>query len=215
MKKILMPVVASTALATTFYASAIAAVANTGYETTSDSNIHVTEDTVEHNDGSSSGSTSLPANKDITIKAYAPVVDADIQHVYAVTISAQELTFTFDYADQSVVWNPVKGVYETTSDTGTWSSAQTINITNYSDLALNVAANATSDDANVTITPTLDKTLLAKLADQVDSAAQSVTADQKATLTVGLSGTPSAPLHQTQANANTIGKVTLSFTDVQ
>ena len=77
-----------------------------------------------------------------------------IVHVYAVTISATELTFTWNNT-ANTIWNPEILDYETGA-AGSWDNvSRTITINNYSDVGITVTPNNTTidtSDANLEVT---------------------------------------------------------------
>lgn len=139
-------------------------------------------------------------------------------NVYAVSIDTTELSFSYGSAT-SYIWNPEKQQYVIVTGSGTsteWRpTAETITITNYSDLPIDVEATFQkvediADNFTVSFTDTDENTK----SDSKLSLAAAVTTDslketgipKVGAFTVALSGTPSVPYANTK-----LGTITLTI----
>ncbi len=94
------------------------------------------------------------ASQDVTVKLQTSGSQTTT-HVYAISYSATELTFTYQQGG-SRTWNPEKLQYDIAGDGGQWNAqTQAITVTNYSDLPVDVTAAVganTIETGNVTVT---------------------------------------------------------------
>lgn len=151
MKKVL-----ATAMALAMLASAVTINAGAAY--LSDPN-HFTDDTSglnSSNAGISANGVKDPiASKDVEVKIQTSG-DVNTTHVYAISYSHTELTFTYEMGGTRV-WNPETLKYENKDGGGTWSRAtQEITVKNYSDLGVKITAavdqEGLPEQGNVTVT---------------------------------------------------------------
>lgn len=151
MKKVL-----ATAMALAMLASAVTINAGAAYP--SDPN-HFTDDTSGLNSSnagiSANGAKDPIASKDVEVKIQTSG-DVNTTHVYAISYSHTELTFTYKMGGTRV-WNPETLKYENKDGGGTWNRAtQEITVKNYSDLGVKITAAVNQDglpeQGNVTVT---------------------------------------------------------------
>lgn len=125
----------------------------------SDTGTKITQDGAGNNDHagtaaqSGDGTGTVIGEQNIPVKVVTNSSGGTV-HVYAVTISATELTFTWNNT-ASTIWNPETLKYETGS-AGSWAQAtQTLTINNYSDVGITVTPDnpaPTSSDQNISVT---------------------------------------------------------------
>lgn len=143
-------------------------------------------------------------SKDIAIKLKTESGGGDV-HVYAVSFSATELTFTWNNT-ATTIWNPETLEYETSSAEGGWANAsQKITVKNYSDVAIKVTADntaPTSSDTGVTVA--VDGPL--ELASAYDGTATGTVKEGDITVTVN--GTPD----KAYLTATEVARFTLNVT---
>lgn len=120
---------------------------------------HLTEDTANNTStaGKAAGTedttgTSI-GSKEVVVKLQNSSTGGTT-HVYAVSFSATELTFTWNNT-ATTIWNPETLQYETNNDQGSWSEMKkVIKVNNYSDVAIKVAPDKdapASSDRGVTL----------------------------------------------------------------
>lgn len=171
---------------------------------------HLTTDTA--NNTSTAGKPASPGDttdtligsQEIPVKLQT-VSGGGTTHVYAVSFSTTEVTFTWSNT-ASTIWNPETLKYETNNDEGSWQAAtQTITVNNYSDIAIKVEADndaPTSSDAGVTLA--VNGPL--ELASAYDNT--TVGSVKSGDITVTVSGTPEV----VYPNATQIATFTLNVT---
>lgn len=80
-------------------------------------------------------------------------VNGDPAVVYHVVIAWDALTFTYDFGEQSSVWDTTNHQYQTTTGTVGWDkTTANITITNHSNAAVNYAASFASSSSTSSVT---------------------------------------------------------------
>ena len=151
MKKVL-----ATAMALAMLASAVTINAGAAYR---DDPNHFTDDTPGLNSDSAGISATTAKNpiasKNVEVKIQTSG-DVNTTHVYAISYSHTELTFTYEMGGTRV-WNPETLKYENKDGGGIWNrDTQEITVKNYSDLGVKITAAVAQEglpeQGNVTVT---------------------------------------------------------------
>lgn len=153
---------------------------------------------VVEGDGYTPGTTIGTGSVDVMVQT---ATEPTITNVYSVGISTTTLTFNYGGA-ASYIWNPTDLRYEVIGNTGgdgtlwTATTGDTIEVTNYSDLPIEVEASYTadgtvteSDQIDVTLTPDVGGTPTLSLESAVTTGDLDATGEPVAdSFTVALSG---------------------------
>ena len=148
-----------------------------------------------------------------TIDVTASINDGEgsVTHVYAVSINTTSLSFTYGNNATSYIWNPSKLQYDLVTGSGGdngWSGSQSISVTNYSDLPVDVTAAYQAETGHEGITASFSTSDTLSL----DAATDGITGTSgtgtkvDGTFTMSLTGAPGA-----LADNTVIGTVTLTF----
>ena len=139
------------------------------------------------------GSTVGTGNVDVKIETST---SATITHVYAIAYSTTELSYT--YGATNYVWNPEDQVYDLVSSGDTWSNngGNTITVTNYSDLPVDVTATfqketAITDNITANFADSNTLKLASAVTDNTDITSQGTPTSN--TFTVSLTGSATKP----------------------
>lgn len=224
MKKVLASTLALAMLLGTTTINAGAATSS-GYFPTSESNNHFTDDTARNSGDTATGNASNEhagieatsvtgdtiTSKDVTVKLTTGGT-VSTTNVYAVTYDVTELTFTYSYGGTRI-WNPetLEYEYDNSGVTG-WNNntTRTINITNYSDLAVKVTAAAGAVSANgvtLAVKETTGQTNELTLGSAYSAGSTNAATNGSFTVTVG--GAPTGDYKGTE-----IAKITLTLSKV-
>ena len=204
---------------------------NVEYDATGADEEHENDKNTEHGGGMIAGTDDAPrytadetiATGSVDVKGWTNTNAGSVTHVYAVSITTTELTFSYGTSGTSLIWDPSKLQYvEAGTSTGGWQGeGQEILVTNYSDLPVDVTAVYTPqpgfDAISGTITDTDDtnsdgtislKAATAGIGSNYTGTGTKV--DGKFTLALSTTG-GSTPALGTQASPSNIGTVTLTF----
>lgn len=236
MKRILALTLSLAMLAGLMTVSAVAAESSPTYNEASS---HVTYDATgageEHandkntdNGGMIAGTDTAPrytadetiATGSVGVKGWTNTDAGSVTHVYAVSITTTELTFSYGSSGTSYIWDPSSLTYiQHGASSSEWNEdEQKIIVTNYSDLSVDVTAEYTPETAFSAVTGTItdtdgepdDGTI--SLAAATGTISNYVGTGKKVdgSFTLSLSGTPAA-MGSSAGDATTIGTVTLTF----
>lgn len=193
---------------------------NVDYELIDGGEKHENQKNTNNGGGMIAGTGSNPTNYDEgesiasgTINVTASINDegGSITHVYAVSINTTSLSFTYGNNATSYIWNPSKLQYDLVTGNGGdngWSNSQSINVTNYSDLPVDVTAEYQAETGHEGISATFSGSNTLSLDAATDGITGTLGTGTKVggTFTMSLTGTPGA-----LADNTVIGTVTLTF----
>lgn len=193
---------------------------NVDYELIDSGEKHENQKNTNNGGGMIAGTGSNPTNYDEgeaiasgTIDVTASINDREgsVTHVYAVSINTTSLSFTYGSGATSYIWNPSKLQYDVVTSSGGengWSAGQSINVTNYSDLPVDVTAAYQADPGHESISASFSASNTLSLNAATDGITGTTGTGTKVdgTFTMSLTGTPGALAADT-----TIGTVTLTF----
>ena len=163
------------------------------------------------------------ATGSVGVKGWTNMNEGSVTHVYAVSITTTELTFSYGTSGTSYIWDPSKLQYvsQGTSDGGWQEKGQEILVTNYSDLPVDVTAEYASQPGFGAISGTITDTddtnpdgtiSLAAATTGIEENYSGIGTKVDGKFTLALSTTAgSTPALGTQASPSTIGTVTLTF----
>ena len=241
MKRILALTLSLAMLAGLMTVSAVAAESSTlynegssnvEYDATGPSGEHESHKNTSHGGGVVAGTGDNPTNYpeddviatgSVGVKGWTNTNPGSVTHVYAVSITTTELTFSYGNAGTSYIWDPSKLQYvsQGTSDGGWQEKGQEILVTNYSDLPVDVTAEYASQPGFGAISGTITDTddtnpdgtiSLAAATTGIEENYSGIGTKVDGKFTLALSTTAgSTPALGTQASPSTIGTVTLTF----